>query len=358
MGAGASACFQSNGVQCPTVSGFFTCASKLGLFERYRREGMMEPFFRFLRHEFGIIKKELGSTLVNIEDVMTRLDSSIEEYEEYGQYKVHGYKRRYQKGFNLLTTRFQAIVFIGHVLLEITNDKRCHLHDRLAACLSNEDVLISFNYDLLMDNALSSTGRWFPDSGYGIPFKNAIENGKFVQPDDKVSKITYFKLHGSLNWLHGQNPYSYMRIGTHIPFGQDVFLVRKINHEITAAPIDIAGKYEHTENGIYYDLHSLLIAPRADKPYGLFPNTFSRLWDKATTAVKQADELILIGYSIPESDARVKELIQVVGSDKGHLICTVVDKKPEPIVEKIESLVDFNQCRIYREFRQYLDSLE
>ena len=232
----------------------------------------MSGLWRFLRVEFGVRKAELQDAAINIEDILTLLDKRIEEYENRGQYYVKGSKRREQRGFNLLSTRFQLIAFIGQVLLEITNGRLCPLHKKLADKLTNDDTVITLNYDLLMDTALQSTGKWMPDTGYGIPFKSVIEGGEFVNVNTSAkSQILYLKLHGSLNWLHGENPYNWIRIGFHLPLGKDIFLLRKITHKITSEPTDILGKYEYEENSLYYDLVSLLIAPRSDKPYGSFP---------------------------------------------------------------------------------------
>lgn len=46
----------------------------------------------------------------------------------------------------------------------------CSKHIKLASSLGPRDVVISFNYDLLMDNALTNTGK-LADSGYMVNFQ-------------------------------------------------------------------------------------------------------------------------------------------------------------------------------------------
>jgi len=358
LGAGASASFSDKGISCPCVRDFFVCASKLGLIERYKSESMMSTLWRFLRIEFGVRKAELQDATINIEDVLTLLDKRIEEYENRGQYYVKGLKRRVQRGFNLLSTRFQLIAFIGHVLLEITNGRLCPLHKKLADQLTNDDTVITLNYDLLMDTALQSKGKWMQDTGYGIRFKSVIEGGKFVDVNSSAkSQIPYLKLHGSLNWLHGENPYNWMRIGSHLPLGQDIFLLRKIDHKISSEPIDILGKYEYEENDLYYDLVSLLIAPRADKPYGSFPEAFNVLWDIAKSAIETAEEIIIIGYSIPISDTRCQQLIGNATNNGRKPAFIIVNRSPSAIEGRLRRIIGYSASSVYGSFEEYLQKV-
>jgi hypothetical protein len=357
LGAGASASFQFEKGRCPTVSEFFIRASDLGLFERYRQEGMMEPLFRFVQQQFGVSKKELRRSPVNIEHVLTRLETILDEFETYGQYQLKGQTRRTKKRVTLSGLRFQITTFICHVLLEITHENLCPFHCRLARSLSKGDAVITFNYDLLMDSALEASGRWSPYSGYGLKFKAAIEGNELVTiSGTSTSDVLCLKLHGSLNWLHGHSPWNTI-YNYPIRYGQDVFLLRKISHLVESGPTDVAGKYEHVENGVYYDLHSLIVAPRADKPYESFPKVFNELWDKATKSVQQADELVIVGYSIPETDIRSKELIRAARSIRKQIAFTVVDKAPRPVVDKLQALLGYAPLKIYESFEEYIGSL-
>lgn len=354
LGAGASASSQCGEVRCPTTTEFFICAFKLGLFDRYNKQDMMRPLFDYIRREFGIKKADLKHSHLNIEEVMTHIDNSIQDFFEHQQYRIYGQKRRGKRRFTTLSVRFQAVSFIGHVLLEITNNRLCTLHQRLANNLSDGDTVISFNYDLLMDTALMSTRRWSPNLGYGLQFKAIISNGKYLpaQPGNPP-KITLLKLHGSLNWLYGVSAWSTI-YGYSIPNGQDIFLLREINHEVLAKPIDIAGKYEHTENKIPYDLFSLIVAPLANKPYELLPKSTNQPWHRANKEIQLADEIVIIGYSIPESDLRSHDLIKAATMGSRHPEFVIVDSNPVPVIQRLQSLLGYEPSRVYTSFEEYL----
>ena len=356
LGAGSSAAFQGTKNNCPTISDFFIRADQIGLLNKYKEQTMSRPLFDFVRQEFGIKKADLCRVPVNIESVITRLEEKIEYFDTYGKYTIRGQRRRNEKAVRLYGMRLQVTTFIGHVLLELTHNSLSPLHVKLADGLTDSDTVISFNYDLLMDYALEHTKKWFPNSGYRIAFKQVIEHDKFL-PLITTSEfgIPYLKLHGSLNWLYGISPYRIL-FNAPAPTGEDIFLLKSINHEIIPGPMDIAGKHEYTENNIYYDLHSLIIAPLKDKPYYSMPKALLSLWNLAANAMKMADELILIGYSMPESDTKSRGLIQQ--AKKGHPVLSLVDINPNPVIERLESLLNYKPSFVYNSFQDYVNTIK
>ncbi len=356
LGAGSSAAFQGPKGNCPTISDFFIRAARIGLLDKYKEQTMSRPLFDFVRQEFGVRKADLCRVPINIESVVTRIEKSIEYFDTDGKYTIRGQARRNKKSVRLYGMRLQATTFIGHVLLELTHNSLSPLHVKLADQLTDSDTVISFNYDLLMDYALEHTQKWFPYSGYRIAFKQVIDHDKFLPPLITARLgIPYLKLHGSLNWLYGISPYRII-FNVPAPTGEDLFLLRSINHEIIAGPMDIAGKHEYTENNIYYDLHSLIIAPREDKPYSSIARALLNLWDIAANAMKVADELVLIGYSIPESDTKSRELLQQ--AKKGHPVVSLVDINPNPVIERLESLLSYKPSFVYNSFQDYINTIK
>jgi hypothetical protein len=354
LGAGSSAAFQDVKGSCPTISEFFIRAHEIGLVKLYREQTMSESLFRFIQREFGVSKPELCRVPINIEDVLTHLEEVIEEFVRDGQYRIKGNLRRNKKAVTLYGTRLQASTFIAHVLLELTHNASSPLHLKLAESLTKYDTVISFNYDLLMDYALESTGHLWSSSIYRVPFKQIIEGGKFLPPSlTSDPGFAYLKLHGSLNWLYGISPYRVVR-NLLVPNGEHIFLLRQINHEIIPGPMDIAGKYEYEENNIYYDLHSLVVAPLKEKHYESIPKALTKLWDIASDAIKTASEVILIGYSIPESDTKSQELIEQAKARR--VAFTVVDKNPTSVVERLEKLLGYKPSLVYDSFQGFLDS--
>ena len=54
-----------------------------------------------------------------------------------------------------------------------------------------DSSVITFNYDIALERALAKAGKWDVGTGYGFPFL----------PNRLASKVTAYKLHGSVNWF-------------------------------------------------------------------------------------------------------------------------------------------------------------
>jgi hypothetical protein len=74
--------------------------------------------------------------------------------------------------------------------------------------VDNEIPVITFNYDLVLDQLLRDTEKWFPVDGYGVRIPLTL-SGRYTpaddvaakkEPDGHLSKSDLLKLHGSLNW--------------------------------------------------------------------------------------------------------------------------------------------------------------
>lgn len=58
-------------------------------------------------------------------------------------------------------------------------------------CIRSGDILVSLNYDCVLEGLLDLQGKWTPNGGYGIPL---VEDGH------EVSKTTVLKIHGSASF--------------------------------------------------------------------------------------------------------------------------------------------------------------
>lgn len=76
----------------------------------------------------------------------------------------------------------------------------CRKHVALAETMGPGDVVLSLNYDVLLDNALYDRGK-ISDSSYSMNFFKANVEGNWRKPDDNASDVTLLKLHGSSNWI-------------------------------------------------------------------------------------------------------------------------------------------------------------
>lgn len=170
----------------------------------------------------------------------------------------------------------------------------------------NTDSIISFNYDLIPDcSLLKEKGEL---NYHFLEHEVTFPEKKF----NIYSGISLLKLHGSLNWLMCSNSTC-----DNISIYQD----------------DVAYKAE--EQGINFNCdvcgHSLLrfiIPPRWDKN-DMYSSILQRLWKVAYTKLLEANNLYIIGYSLPDSDIYARYLLSFVLTYNKSLNLIIVDKNKE-----------------------------
>ena len=171
-------------------------------------------------------------------------------------------------------------------------------YERFAVHLSaTETTVLTFNYDLLIDDLLFDTGQWHRYDGYGakIPLvDDAMPTPRhaFVRqptPEVKLSKVTLLKLHGSINWgsptiFQGETDAVYQ-----LPVGEGVSM------DDFAVQTDLGSPFT-----MYFK--PVIIPPILDKTFWLRNPTFRVLWNMAMEAIDDADTITFIGYSLPVTD--------------------------------------------------------
>jgi len=80
------------------------------------------------------------------------------------------------------------------LLLEENLEVNATLFDKMSSYFQEKDMIINFNYDLLVDKMLWQKQLWNPFDGYGFEF----DKGK--NKNVLKSKIKMIKIHGSINW--------------------------------------------------------------------------------------------------------------------------------------------------------------
>ncbi len=142
--------------------------------------------------------------------------------------------------------------------------------------------LITFNYDVALDYAL----RYVPitiDYCLGEPVPNALP---------------LMKLHGSLNWARCE------KCGTVVPLLTDDYFNR---HQIRGPapdgvfrlPITAGLKaLEHCQQACSGD--PLIVPPTWNKAQ--YHQTIGKVWQRAAAELSEAENIIVVGYSLPNSD--------------------------------------------------------
>jgi len=167
----------------------------------------------------------------------------------------------------------------------------CTTHAAIANRLYVGDVIVSLNYDCVMDDALRTHAgfRFDPErGGYGLTVATGADNWRRSGKGKRAQgSIQLLKLHGSLNW---RGP---------------------------AVPLNLrADPYQTVANGVIAP--PLTMKPVTDPP-------LSELWRKARTIVGRMRRLVMVGYSMPAADGLVRTLL---ATDLSRLLEDIVFVDP------------------------------
>jgi hypothetical protein len=147
-----------------------------------------------------------------------------------------------------------------------------------------ECSIITFNYDIALERALARAGIWDIGDGYGFQFL----------PNRPPSKVTVFKLHGSVNWP--KHPIN--QAPPPVIFIRDLGL---LGYENLADP-RVGGNGMGVDNSGAF----ILPAPKKNFYWELFWKPF---WDAAAERLRAAVEVFIHGYSMPSADSQARQLL-------------------------------------------------
>ena len=201
--------------------------------------------------------------------------------------------------------------------------------------VENKINVVTFNYDLILDNLLKDTKKWSPDSGYGVEMKLAeIPTYSEKGMGQSKSEMFYLKLHGSLNWGRSilPDPYKGDKIVLN-PYGSS----EAPDDPIT--PIEgMASVSTSQEWNKYYE--SFIIPPILYKEQLYQHALLKNIWYIAKEILWRSDEIYIIGYSFPPTDFLTEFLIRQVIAISNSLLgenekkIKVINKKIDNAYEK------------------------
>lgn len=182
------------------------------------------------------------------------------------------------------------VICIDATLRAAHGKRTCERHASLFAGLNDNDVILTFNYDLVAERALRvQAGRSdkFDPGIYG--FDNSLG---YCGP-------RLLKLHGSSNWI----------------LNQQVFEVRtKKWSDLEKSPnyrAALGGK------GTTFAIFLPFWEKRVEQAPWL------SLWKKAMAALKNVDRLIIWGYSLPPTDIRTEQLFELSINKRAIDLCVI-----------------------------------
>jgi NAD-dependent SIR2 family protein deacetylase len=244
---------------------------------------------RFFQIFFGFdpVNPPVGTQFPTFEEALGLVDLALSRDEGFRGFE--GNLTHQQWGATLRSVRNSFVFLIALILdkkLEWAKGNHKLLVKNLRTLgLLDKTAFVTFNYDILIDNAIEEQVDYFLD--YGIEFENAIRCEK-----DQPS-VSLLKLHGSLNWLYCSS----CRLCAITRYDKGVVNILMNPHESRCA----------TCNSLTVPI---LIPPTYFK---VLSNIFTQfVWYKAEQLLKSCRTWIFCGYSFPDADMHVKYLLKKV----------------------------------------------
>jgi hypothetical protein len=373
FGAGASRGYRGgrNGVPPPLAKDFFSTFVQLPIASD--NHVLIGDLINYVRDTRNIPWARFGEWNEDIETFLTEVHSQIATSERLASLE-------FESVYSLAKTYSQMIFLFASVLNEVQDGPSYTALSQVVAKLQDEDVLITFNWDTLLDKSLYESGQWTADDGYGIDFQGVFDDS-WHPPSGTRSRWKLLKLHGSTNWLmpyycvdlerrvwkfnnesirpedrpvycffRATKPYDtykgrykgpyhpfayyYYPPNVPIPPSQPPEGYSTIMQTFEPAP---SGVNVSTEiNPPYTESMPMLIAPIKHKDYGLMNGLIESLWSQAQAAIEQATELVIIGYSFPPTDLKAIDLLSTaVANRSDKLPITIVNPYPADIADRL-----------------------
>lgn len=198
----------------------------------------------------------------------------------------------------------------------------------LRAMHFTRSTAITFNYDTLVECAVASNILFEWGMHQPVPWTELTGDIPSWPPGDvrwgsePYETFRLLKLHGSLNWYWSEGDAT----------------------GVSVARRDLPGRFGAAEPYFEEDRRRHLpgrvpfIVPPASAKSVYYRNPISKeMWQQAALNLRLADEVVLIGYSLPLTDLTVGAMLRsAVASSEAKL--TVVDLQPDAVAERLQQL--------------------
>ena len=217
----------------------------------------------------------------DMEDIITDLDIKTSMFEEI--------ENEYT---NLIDILKELIAYtFGKLLGPNVPDK----YSDLVKLFQPNDLIIIFNYDLIIERAIHQNGSFNKKSYLIHPYK--IQKNKSWIESNGTFDIELYKLHGSINWVKCNECDSILVLD------EVIFRANKFNYNyiksITCPRCYIKGS-----------LKRLIMPPVQSKNYNEYP--FRYLWRRAARKIKGIGRIASLGYSLPNTDYYTRSLLRLL----------------------------------------------
>jgi len=263
-------------------------------FQELEREGFLKLLDDFLVDSFNVPKDRMQRTKEHYPGLpllLSLLDVSIDKKQPMGR----------EWGTDNLVHIRDALEYGVFALLERELRRlSANYYYELFNLLMNASAppkVISLNYDIIADNSLiylcqeRGIEPGFPEYGCDIATDFYRERPKFG---------TLLKIHGSLNWLYCPGCHR-LELGISAASLSTIKVLNELYQENPLEPR--YGCHGSPCQDCKTDMRPVLITPTHSKDYRN-PH-IAQIWYKAERLLRDADRIIIIGYSLPEDDVDV-----------------------------------------------------
>ena len=215
-------------------------------------------------------------------------------------------------------------------------------------------TIVTFNQDLVIENALEETSRmasydtlpWNIRSCYETDFQRWWSNPvtpSFTNTSGESLRI--LKLHGSLNWVYRVRSAEDARNALRQPEGAPAcMLTRRVPLRLRAR--DAGGRFY---------LLPLIVPPIFEKSSQL-RSQLASVWSAAEQAFAETERLIVFGYSFPNGDFSAISMVRRSFVANEHLNeISVINPDPH-IAGKVGSLTKAAAVHTFQNLRAFLDN--
>lgn len=229
-----------------------------------------------------------------------------------------------------------------------------NLIDKFAGgIIDDNDEIIIFNYDLVLEKELWKRNIWSPLNGYvGVNRFRSEKDEKELKKAKKYSKTRIHKMHGSICWFTPE--YLMNRPDSFISIDLDNnenwgFHFNGLEKTLKRDPVQPTMKMEREVSEGWGGKHyPSWILPSFIKLFQ--QKEYYEIWRSALKVMSKTDELVIIGYSFRPEDSSAYLLVSSL-PDECNI--TLVDPYPEDIKEKLEKL-GLKVNNTYKSLEEYL----
>lgn len=181
--------------------------------------------------------------------------------------------------------------------------------------LKRGDVIVTFNYDSTLERTLREDKRWQPWDGFGFDVQPESPFDDKERQKDKPSEVRILHLHGSVGWK----------------------VVSSGSVSLSNPFLSWLGEDSHDANWTPGPSEPVLIEPSFLKRFE--SDVVLEVWHMAARELHTADEVYVLGYSLPDADSAAAVLLITTCREKATKGGVVVVNRSNSVLLRFEKIL-------------------